>query len=1056
MRLRDVFLVVALCVVVSVPVFAQSPNGTISGLVLDPSGAVIAAARIIVVNDATRVEYATTTNNEGIYVVPNLPPGPYRLQVSKVGFKTLIKPDIVLNVQDALAINFNLPIGAASETVTVQGGVPLINTQNGSVSTVVDQSYVRNMPLNGRSFQDLILLTPGTVTQSPQTSTSYATGLGQMGEFSVNGQRTESNYYTVDGVAANAGAAPGVQMGSSPGGSGSIATATALGTTQALVSVDDLEEFRVQSSTYSAEYGRNPGGQFSFDTKSGTNDWHGSAYDYLRNGVFDANDWFNDYLGVSQPALRQNDFGGTLGGAVKIPGVYDGRDKTFFFVSYEGLRLSQPQEASINYVPDAGLRASAPAALQPVLNAFPGPNGPDVGSGVAEFLASWSNPSSLDSTSVRLDHVVNDKLRLFFRFSDTPSNVERRGNGTATTPTQQSTLRYDSRTFTGAANSVFRNHFGNDFRINYSSNDVLSQTLIDSFGGNTPADLAQLSGLPAGSQVTALLLYGGYEIAIGQGRSSGIQRQWNVVDVASLLIGRHQLKVGVDYRRLTPVASPASPFAEYLYESESAVESNSGLVVAENYAQTHPLYTNFSAFVQDDWKASERLGISVGVRWEVDPAPGVTQGLKPYTIVGANPSSWTLAPQGTPLWKTTWYNFAPRASLAYVLRDVRDSETVIRGGVGIFYDTGQQAGSASIQGPGFSLLHVIVPASFPIPPSEALFPIVNPPVAPYTIAIGFPAHLQLPYTTEWNATVEQSLGKSQALSLSYVGSHAARLLEAAEFAGSEVGNPNAGEFVFYRNGSTADYNALEMQFRRRLSAGLTALGSYTWSHCIDYGSQDLFLPYQRGNCDFDVRHNASAAFSYDAPGAKTNAILEAVSSHWGLDGRFTARTAFPVSLAGSSQFDPATGQEFDAGLNLVPGQPVYLYGSNCASTLQTLGDLPAGKECPGARVLNPNAFTVPATGLGDAPRNFARGFGAWQMDLAIRRDFPIREGLHLQFRAEAFNVFNHPNFGFVNPMFGQKTFGQATSTLASSLGVLSPLYQMGGPRSMQFALKLMF
>ena len=1056
MRLREMVFFFVLWLLVVAPVVAQSPNGTINGLVLDPSGKAIAGADITIANDATAVQYSGKTNTEGIYVLTNLPPGPYRLQVSKVGFKTLIKPDIVLNVQDALAINFTLPIGALSETVTVEGGAPMVNTTDGSVSTVVDQSYVQNLPLNGRSFQDLILLTPGTVTQSPQTSTSYAVGLGQTGEFSVNGQRTDSNYYTVDGVAANAGAAPGTQMGSSPGGSGSIPTASALGTTQALVSVDDLQEFRVQSSTYSAEYGRNPGGQFSFETKSGTNQWHGSGYDYLRNGVFDANDWFNDYLDVGQPALRQNDFGGTLGGPLEIPGLHHGRDKTFFFVSYEGLRLSQAQEASINYVPDAALRTTAPAALGPVLNAFPVPNGPEAGGGIAEFLSSWSNPSSLDSTSVRLDHVVNDKLRLFFRFSDTPSSVARRGNGTSTTPTQQSTLNYDSRTFTGAANSALTNHFGNDFRINYTSNRVVSQTLIHSFGDNIPVDLAQLSGLPAGSQVTAVLLYGGYQIAIGQGRSSGVQRQWNVVDAASLSIGRHQLKFGVDDRRLTPTATPASPFVEYLYESESAVESNSALTIAENYAQTHPLYTNFSAFVQDEWKASSRISISLGLRWEVDPAPGVTRGLKPYTIAGSSPATWTLAPQGAPLWQTTWHNFAPRVGLAYVLGGARNLETVIRGGVGIFYDTGQQAGSASIQGPGFSLSHVMASDSFPIPSSETLFPILNPPVPPYSIAIGFAASLELPYTVEWNATVEQSLGKSQALSVSYVGSHAARLLEAAEFSGRGVGNPNASAFVFYQNGSTADYNALELQFRRRLSQGLTALGSYTWSHCIDYGSQDLFLPYERGNCDFDVRHNLSGAFSYDMPNLKRNVFLKAVSSHWGLDDRFTARTGFPVSLAGSSQFDPATGQEFNGGLNLVPGEPLYLYGGNCSSTLQGLGDLPAGKGCPGGRAIDPSAFRVPSSGLGNAPRNFVRGFGAWQMDLAIRRDFPIRERWHLQFRAEAFNLFNHPNFGYINPMFGQRSFGQATGTLASTLGVLSPLYQMGGPRSMQVALKLIY
>ena len=1054
MHSRHILALVVLSLLALARTFAQSPNGTVSGQVVDPSGAVIVGADILAANDATGVQYSAKTNGEGIYLVSSLPPGTYRLQVSKAGFKTLVKPDILLSIEDALAINFTLPVGAVSEVVTVSAGVPILNTADGSVSTIVDQNYVKNMPLNGRSFQDLILLTPGAVTQSPQNN--FNAQLGQTGEFSVNGQRTESNYYTVDGVSANAGAAPGLQMLAEAGGSGSVPTASALGTTQALVSVDDLEEFRVQSSTYSAEYGRSPGGQFSFDTKSGTNQWHGTAYDYLRNGVFDANDWFNDYLGVGQLDLRQNDFGGTVGGPLQFPRLYDGKNRTFFFVSYEGLRVVQPQEATINYVPDNGLRVAAPAALQPILNAFPVENGPDVGSGLAEFISGWTNPSSLNSTSVRFDHVISDKLHLFFRFSDTPSQVESRGTGNLNTPSMQKSSQYTSHTYTGGTNSVFSNLLSNELRLNYTTNQVVSQTAIGSFGGNTAVNMADLSGLNSNAQVDALLLYGGYEVGIEQGRSSGIQRQWNLVDTVSLTRGRHELKFGVDERRLTPFYIPFSPLVEYLYQSESAVQSNSGLGVAANYSQVHPVFLNFSAFVQDEWKLTSRLNISIGLRWELDPAPGVTRGLKPYAVEGSTPSTWALAPQGTALWKTTWYNFAPRLSAAYSLGNSADFQTVLRGGAGIFYDTAQQLGFAGIQGPGFSLIHIMPSSAFPLAPSAAVFPIPNPPVAPYTVVIGFPSHLQLPYTTEWNFAVEQALGKSQALSVTYVGSHAARPLETAEYSGSVIDNPNASTFIFYRNGKPADYNALQMQFRRTLSQGLTVLGSYTWSHCIDYGSQDYFLAYQRGRCDFDVRHNLSAAFSYDLPNMGRERWVREVSENWGIDSRFTARTGFPVTLTGNAEFDPITGESFYGGLNLVAGQPIYLYGANCATVLQGLGDVPQGKQCPGGRALNPAAFATPSSGLGDAPRNFVRGFGAWQADVAVRRDFPIHESVKLQFRAEAFNIFNHPSFGYINPMFGQKTFGQATGTLASTLGILSPLYQMGGPRSMQFALKLIF
>jgi hypothetical protein len=255
---------------------------------------------------------------------------------------------------------------------------------------------------------------------------------------------------------------------------------------------------------------------------------------------------------------------------------------------------------------------------------------------------------------------------------------------------------------------------------------------------------------------------------------------------------------------------------------------------------------------------------------------------------------------------------------------------------------------------------------------------------------------------------------------------------------------------------------LQLQYQRRLTDGLQALASYTWSHSIDFGSQNATLPYLRGNSDFDVRHNFSAAVSYDLPDRSRGRFVGALLHHWGLDDRFTARTGFPVPLQGNVQTDQATGQEFYGGLDQVPGQPLYISGSECAALYNS------GKQCPGGRAINPNAFAVPSGSVqGDAPRNVVRGFGAWQMDIAVRREFPIHERLRLQFRAEAFNVFNHPNFGTINPTYCSPvptspafapgcTFGLATGTLANGLGGLNALYQMGGPRSMQFALRLTF
>jgi hypothetical protein len=1066
MRFPYVVLLSACALMWTATLLAQSPNGVINGLVVDQSARIIVGADVVAVNDVTGFKHSTKTNDEGIYVLPDLPPGPYRLQVSKVGFKAIIKPDIVLSVQDALSLNFTLPVGAFYETVTVEGGAPLVNTESAAVSTVVDQTYVKNMPLNGRSFQDLILLTPGTTTQTPQVSQfSSINGVGQTGEFSVNGQRLESNYYTVDGVSGNVGATTNTGMILGAGSSGSIAASTAFGTTQALVSVDDLQEFRVQSSSYSAQYGRNPGGQFSFETKSGTNQLHGTAYDYLRNGFFDSQDWFNDYFGAKEPALRQNDFGGTLGGPIRIPRWYNGKDKTFFFVSYEGLRLIAPQAATVNIVPDLCLRGvgtsctgtnvPAPAPLQPALNAFPSPsaNGQDFGNGSAEYIGTWSNPASLDSTSVRFDHFVSDRLRLFFRFSDTTSSSGTRGGFQGLfSPTVHQTLAYTLRTYTAGATSAFSNRVTNDFRINYSSNGATTSIQIDGFGGSTPANLTDLSGLPGGAaSILFLCLQGCFQLI--QEQTSGAQTQWNAVDTASLSSGHHQFKVGVDYRRLSPFATLPTPVASYFFFSESAVETNSPLSSVGTNAPAYPLYMNFSAFVQDEWRLSQRLNLSLGLRWEVNPAPGVTRGLKPYTLQGSSPDTVILAPQGTSLWRTTWFNFAPRLGAVYVLHDSPGRETVVRAGGGAFFDTGQQLGSQGFDGPGFSAQTPFEVAPFPLSAGALVPPIVNPPSPPFSNAYGFASHLQLPYTLQWNASIEQALGASQALTLSYVGAHAKRLLQDNAF--QPANNQNISFYNFIENGLTSDYDALQVQFRRRLSRGFTVLSSYTWSHCIDYGSDNYALGYQRGNCDFDVRNNASAALSYEVPNIRRLGLANSVFHQWGLDDRFTARTAFPVTLFGNQLLEP-NGTLFDAGLNVVQGQAVYLYGANCALVLQGLGALQPGQSCPGGRAINPSAFAAVNSGLGDAPRNFARGFDAVQMDLAVRREFSIHESLKLQFRAEAFNVFNHPNFGSINGVFGEATFGQATGTLANSLGVLSPLYQQGGPRSMQFALKLVF
>jgi hypothetical protein len=378
----------------------------------------------------------------------------------------------------------------------------------------------------------------------------------------------------------------------------------------------------------------------------------------------------------------------------------------------------------------------------------------------------------------------------------------------------------------------------------------------------------------------------------------------------------------------------------------------------------------------------------------------------------------------------------------------------VRGGGGVFFDTAQQLGGYGFDNPQFSNQNFNGPSSFPGNPASFAIPPANPPAPTFSV-FGLEPHLQLPYTLEWNASMEQALGRAQSLSVSYIGSRASRLLQTTLF--SSATNPillPGGTFFFAHNGLSSDYGALQAQFRRRLSAGLTSLASYTWSHCIDFGSSNFELGYVRSNCGFDVRHNFEGALSYDLPNVSHGALADAFLHNWGFDGRFGARTGFPVDLRGNAFVDPRTGQLLSSGVNFVSGKPLYISGAQCNSVYAV--DFGNKLPCPGGRAFNPDAFTAASSGLGNVPRNFMRGFGAWQMNVAIRREFPIYENLKLQFRAEGFNIFNHPNFGYINPFVGQNTFGQATFTLANSLARESALYQMGGPRSMQFALKLIF
>lgn len=1043
-------LVAVLLFVSSTAINAQSTNAAISGLIVDPFGKVISHAQIVIENDETGARYSTSTDDAGIYAVAVLPPGQYRIQISKSGFKTLIKPGIVLSVQSALALNFTLPVGATSESVTVEGGASELNTSDGSVSTVIGQEFVENMPLNGRSFQDLLTLAPG-VAQVSSYGGAGEGSIGYSGDIVVNGQRTEGNNFTVDGVSTNLGAQAG-SLGSGAGISGNLPVLTALGTTQGLASVDSLEEFRTTTSTYSAEFGRSPGGQFSFITRSGTNAMHGSAYDYFRNDALDANNWFNGYLDSPKEKERQNDFGGTLGGPITIPHLYHGANASFFFFSYEGLRLVSPQAPTQVEVPDAALRTTAPAALQPLLNAFPiGNHGSDGnGDDFDFFVNSLSYPARLDASSIRMDHRLGRRLSLFGRYAGTPSAQ------TSYTAAVENSTATSTHAVTAGMSALIRSNQSNDLRFNYtvSSADLLNRST--GIGGAVPLTLSSLPG-PNGaafpgknSQFSGVFTFAEFT-RLGLGELPSDQRQWNITDTHAWTIGSHTLKAGVDWRRLGAALPSLNPLEEVVYRTPAQAFSNTpalGIVEAFGGPEDNPIYINFSSFLEDEWKATPRLTLSAGIRWDINPAPGNARGPVPYTVDQVRDlQTLKIAPEGSPLWKTDWHGFAPRFGIAYQLHPTEARNTVLRGGFGIFYDTGNEDGSWGYGAIGSASENRFTNASFPLTSSQLTLPAPSV-AAPYTeTVVGFDPNLKLPYALEYTAAIEQTLTKRDAFTLSYVGSGSRRLLSTFLSYPAQIGNPNfasSTDLILTQGRASSGYSSLQAQYRGSIVNGLQALVSYTWSHAIDNASDNINTYYlHRGSSDFDVRQNLQAAISYLPEPLHRTFLARPLVNNWGFDLRLQSRGALPVDIVGNQTIDPASGNYLRYLPNLVPGEPLYLRSNTF----------------PGKRIINFNAFASAPDGVeGDTPRNYARGFDLNQLDLAVHRKIRLGDRANLQFRAEAFNILNHANFGSIyNGLFdGPGLFGYAYATLNNSLGSLDSLYQSGGPRSLQLTLKVAF
>lgn len=1054
MKLAVAFLLCALS--------AFSQDAQLSGVIQDPSALKVPDAEISVRNEQTGGKRLTQSDASGNYSVPSLNPGVYRIAIHATGFETVIREGVKLEVGDDVRIDFKLRIGDSRTIVIVKGGPPLMNTENASVGTVIDRKFIDELPLNGRGIQTLVELTPGVVVV-PVTSTTA-------GQFAVNGQRSDANYFTVDGVSANFAVGVTSTVGFflpmlGQAGGGSLPANNLLGNFNNLFTPDSLQEFQIQTSTFAPEFGRSPGAQVGLATRSGANRYSGGLFEYLRNDKTDASDWFSNQQGLPKPPLRFNNFGGTLGGPIQIPRLYNGHDRSFFFFSLDDLVMRQPQTPQYLVVPSNEVRSAALPLLAPLLSAFPLPNVAPSSIGLtdpnlAAYVGSYSVQNNQRTYGLRLDHYFSDKLTGFARYNQSPSQVI----GAFLDEPGLERYQINTQALTFGLTQMLSPKRVNEMRLNGSTQSEKFSFLLGGIGSakSPPDSLLFPPGYSAAnsnvevalnSDCTPFFLLG----TEWQSRS----RQVQAVDNFSYNSGTHQFKFGADYRWLSPVAN-LPKLASIYYFDDAGLDSGiaSRLIVARSQGTNAYVIRAFSAYAQDTWRASRSLAITYGLRWELDPAPHVSSGqigavqqLSSLTDL----SNLTPTLPGRPFYRTRYLNLAPRVGLAWEIFDGQTRQTVLRAGAGSYYDLGQSGFENDLNVfPTTLATYLNVPfGSFPTGSSVPAFT--------YSPSVAAGPGYTLPRVYQWNMTLEQSFGQ-QTVSAAYVGSLGRHLV------GSSLldliflpvpGNASSiPELTILASEFSSSYNAMQLQFNRRMSQRVQAMVSYTWSHSIDNLSDDLNssselsgISYDvllhpnlnRGSSDFDIRHSMNGAVLVDLPSPR-NGIGALLLNNWTADSIFFARSAPPIDLA-------TIGLNGDIRPNSVAGEPMFLYGAGY----------------PGGKTLNPAAFSAPAPSAveGSLGRNVLRGFGAWQIDFALHREIKLSERIALQFRAEAFNVLNHPNFA--NPSFPNDPqtelfpgFLPSQATLATGLGEtgaqgqLNPLFQIGGPRSMQFALRLRF
>ena len=1056
---------------------AQSGSATLQGAVTDPTGAVVPNARVHITAQSTGVSREVVSNSNGIYSAPDLSPGNYKIAISAPGFATKVQTDVLLTVGAVRDLDVALEISATDITITVGTSNNQVNAADSSMQAVVDGEQTRDLPLNGRDWTTLATLNTGVsqiLTQYPGAATAttrLSRGLGA--QLTIGGNRPQQNSYRLDGVNINDYA---------NGGPGSVSGAT--------LGVDAVQEFSVITSDAPAEYGRMSGGVVNSITRQGTNQFHGSAYDFIRNSVFDSRGYFDPLSG--EPSFRRNQFGGTIGGPII-------QNKTFFFFNYEGFRQAQGvtiQSTVLSPNARTGLvtctsgstcknglqQLQVNSAVPPFLALFPLPNAGITGNtGLYSFVT--TQPTNEDLSTIHLDHNFsqNDSLHGTLLY-DTAS---------LDSADQTNTL-YDeaiSRRTTASLEEVhlFTARLTNSFRLGYNRSVAIApnEKGVINPAVNNPA-LSYYPGVSTGQLIVSSL-------TTVQGGSGAVGTNWfhynsyQLYDDATYLLGKHSIVFGgaIEYDQNNTLGG-VLPNGEWSFGSINNFLTNIPTFFEGGLPQTpvvpHDLrQTIYAAYVQDSWRMRNNLTINFGLRYEM-----ATNTTETANRLGSLPTPTSPAAVSVTSFFTnnpTAKNFEPRLGIAW--DPFHNGKTVITAASGIYdilplnYTLQLQIISSA---PSYEEGRVTYSGNG----GAGLFP-KNPftTVTPKLRVIYTPRTPPRSYVIQSNFNVQQQLTPNTVFQIGYIGSHGVHQIFSTNDINNVpyIGKDPAGNYywpdlnkvtgaaraalqlnpavgtesdTFY--GGSSLYNSLQTSISYSAPKGITGKIAYTWSHAIDDSSSQVSgasfsnsvsglpafdLSLDRADADFDIRHVFSANAVAPLPNIKRGGAYASIIRNWTFNNIFSIRSGIP--------FTPVIG-----------GDPLGLLGSQPFAFPDRIV---YGRSCTNGHKINyidTSCFAFPSTyayapgfagpRLGTSRRNTLDGPGFFFWTTGLMKDQSITERLRVQFQAQAFNVTNHTNFA--NPASAQTQIYSVSGALSGTAGALTAVATPG--RQLQFALKVIF